>query len=94
MEFTLADITAFILAIFGGGGIGWVLTRLYIQNEAKKAVGPDLTEIKHMMDVIQTDIKSIESNYVQCKYCEMQYSGIHTLFESIDTKLNILLKKE
>lgn len=94
MEFTAAELTAFILAIFGGGGIGWALTRLYIQDEAKKAVHPDLMDIKHSLEMLQTDIKSIEDNYVQCKYCEMQYSGIHTLFESIDAKLNILLKKE
>ena len=94
MNFTVADIVACTLAMFGGSGIGWVLTKLYIRNEARSAVEKDLVEIKHMMDDIRSDIKSIEDNYVQCKYCEMQYSGIHTLFESIDAKLNILLKKE
>lgn len=39
------DVVTFIIALFGGGGVGWIFVQLYIKDVAKKALKDDLDKI-------------------------------------------------
>ncbi len=88
------DIITFIVSLFGGSAIGWLFVKYHIQNEAKAALTEDLHNIHKTLDEHDKRMQSIEHDYVQCRFCDMQYKSVHSLLDSMDSKLNILLEKQ
>lgn len=81
------DVLAFITSLVFGSGLGCLFVKYHIRNEAKAALTEELAS---MRDKITT----IEHEYVQCRFCDMQYNSVHSLLDSMDSKLNILLSQQ
>ena len=88
------DIITFIVSLFGGSAIGWLFVKYHIQNEAKAALAEDIKHIHEALDGHDKRMQAIEHDYVQCRFCDMQYKSVHSLLDSMDSKLNILLEKQ
>lgn len=88
------DICIFLFSFFGGGGLGMLAVKLFIKNEAEKAVKEDLLELKAEDDSLHKRINWVEKEYVTCKYCTMQHSNLTTTLNSMDRKLDILIEKK
>lgn len=98
----IEDLIPFILSFFGGGGFGMLAVKLFIQNEAEKAVSDKLKELKEADNKIKKEVDEkaaalhgrinfVENEYVTCKFCNMQHSNLSTILSSMDRKLDILI---
>lgn len=87
-------IIDFCLALFGGGGLGCLFVKYHIRHEAKAALTEDLTALHEAIEHLDKKVVDIEHDYVQCRFCDMQYKSVHSLLDSMDSKLNILLEKQ
>lgn len=86
MQVNITDIIAFLVSFFGGGGLGYTAVKLFMKSEARAALKDEIQDLK-------TSIKDIESDYVTCKYCNMQHSNLDGMLKSINSKLDILINK-
>lgn len=90
----LQDICIFLFSFFGGSGLGMLAVKLFIKNEARKAVETDISELKSEDEALHKRINWVENEYVTCKYCNMQHSNLATTLNSMDHKLDILIEKK
>ena len=74
------------VALFSGGGAGWVIVKTLIKDEAIKANRPDI-------EVLTKRLEKVEDDYVTCKYCNMMHKNLDDTLKSIDDKLDILINK-
>lgn len=86
MQITEPDVIAFLFSFFGGGGLGYTAVKLFMKSEAKAALKEEIAEIKE-------ELKTIQENYVTCKYCNMQHNNLDGMLKSINSKLDILINK-
>lgn len=93
-QFNFHDVFSFILAFFGGGGLGIVAVKLYIKSEAQEALKGSIEELKAEDEALHSRINHIENTYVACKYCDMQHSNLERTLQSMDGKLDILIGKK
>lgn len=91
------DIFMFLLSFFGGGGLGFLAIKLFMQKEAKEAVKEDLKKIEKSIEEFKKDvsetIKKMTNDYVTCKYCNMQHENLNTLLKCMDDKLDVLIER-
>ena len=83
-----------MLSFFGGGGLGMLAVKLFIKNEAQKALEKDIAELKAEDESLHKRINWVENEYVTCKYCNMQHSNLATTMNCMDHKLDILIEKK
>lgn len=93
-QVTTHDVVVFLLSFFGGGGLGMLAVKLFIKNEAQKALEKDIAELKAEDESLHKRINWVESEYVTCKYCNMQHSNLVTTMNCMDHKLDILIEKK
>ena len=97
MHIELKDIVIFFLSFFGGGGLGLLSVKLFIQQQAKAALKEDLESIiksiSELKKEVNQSIKSISSDYVSNNFCKMQHNNLDKLLENMDHKLDIVLEK-
>lgn len=93
MQISVNDIFNFLLAFFGGGGLGCLTVKLLIRNEAKEALKEDFRKIEKSIEEIKKDIGKMTSEYVTCKYCNMQHENLNVLLKSMDDKLDVLIER-
>lgn len=91
IHLSTSDLIIFLVSFFGGGGLGFVFIKLFIKNEARNAIEPDIKNLKAADDSLHKRINFIENEYVTCKYCDMQHSNLDTLLNSMDRKLDKLI---
>ena len=98
MQVNVTDIISFLVSFFGGGGLGWIAVRLFMQKEAKEAVKEDLkkieTSIKELKKEVSDEVKKMADDYVTCKYCNMRHENLNTLLKSMDDKLDVLIERQ
>lgn len=68
--------------------------KLFIKNEAQKALEKDIAELKTEDESLHKRINWVENEYVTCKYCTMRHSNLATTLNSMDHKLDILIEKK
>ena len=97
MQINANDIINFLLFLFGGGGIGFMAVKLFMQREAKTAVKEDLAKIEMSLKELKKELaettKKISDDYVTCKYCNMQHENLNTLLKCMDDKLDVLIER-
>lgn len=98
MQIEVSEIVKFLLAFFGGSGMGMVFVRLYIREEAKKALKEDLSTIKSSITDLKQEVseavKKMSEEYVTCKFCNLQHENLNTLLKCMDDKLDILIERQ
>lgn len=98
MHIEFNDIMTFLLSFFGGSGLGIISVKLFIREEAKKAVKEDLTtiktSIKELKQEISEAVKRMADEYVTCKFCDLQHENLNTLLKCMDDKLDILIERQ
>ena len=62
------DFYVVLIALFGGSGAGFGVAKILIENEAKKALKPDI-------DSLWGAINKNNDEYVTCKFCNMQHDN-------------------
>lgn len=93
-QMNLQDVCIFLFSFFGGGGLGMLAVKLFIKNEAQKALEKDIAELKAEDESLHKRINWVENEYVTCKYCNMQHSNLATTMNCMDHKLDILIEKK
>lgn len=88
------DTIAFCVALVTGSGLGCLFVKYHIRNEAKAALAEDISAIHEHLETLDKKASDIEHDYVQCRFCDMQYNSVHSLLNSMDSKINILLEKQ
>lgn len=91
---TTTDTLCFLISLIAGGGAGCLFVKYHIHNEARNALQKELQAIHDRIEKTETRAREIADEYVQCRFCDMQYSNVHSLLDSIDAKLNIILEKQ
>lgn len=98
MQIDTNDVINFLVSFFGGGGLGFMAVRLFMQKEAKEAVKEDLkkieTSIKELKKEVSDAVKKMTDDYVTCKYCNMQHENLNTLLKCMDDKLDVLIERQ
>lgn len=90
----LQDIIVFIVALLASSGIGCLFVKYHIQHEARAAMAEDVGALHDKIHELEQRAATIEHDYVQCRFCDMQYKSMRTILESMDSKINILLNKQ
>ena len=85
MNFELHPIILCIISSFLGGGLGATIVRLLMQNEAKKALAPDL-------DLLNKKIDNIEAEYVTCRECIANHNSVNNTLSELNRKLDLILE--
>lgn len=97
MQINASDVINFLVSFFGGGGLGFMAVKLFMQREAKIAVKEDLTKIETSLKELKKElaeaIKKMSDDYVTCKYCNMQHENLNTLLKCMDDKLDVLIER-
>ena len=98
MQINVSDVINFLVPFFGGGGLGFMAVKLFMQREAKIAVKEDLTKIETSLKELKKElaeaIKKMSDEYVTCKYCNMQHENLNTLLKCMDDKLDVLIERQ
>ena len=58
MQIELNDLFTFLFSFFGGGGLGFVAIKLFMQKEAKEAVKGDLRKIEERYLLLHQVVKN------------------------------------
>ena len=85
MNFDLHPIIMCILSSFVGGGLGATIVRLLMQNEAKKALAPDLQKIEKELSLIKDD-------YVTCRECTANHNSVNNTLNEMSRKIDLILE--
>lgn len=85
MNFEVHPIIMCVISSFLGGGVGATVVRLFMQNEAKKALAPDIEAIKNK-------IKSVEDEYVTCRECTANHNSVNNTLAELNRKLDLILQ--
>ncbi len=92
------ELITFLVSLLGGGGIGGAVgfnfVKAYIRSEAREAVSFDVKKLEHEDEALHKRINHVENEYVQCKHCNTQHSGLNMTLGSMDHKLDILIEKK
>lgn len=98
MQINDSDVINFLVSFFGGGGLGFMAVKLFMQREAKLAVKEDLSKIEASLKELKKElaeaIKKMADDYVTCKYCNMQHENLNTLLKCMDDKLDVLIERQ
>ena len=57
MQIELNDLFTFLFSFFGGGGLGFIAIKLFMQKEAKEAVKGDLIKIEESIKDLSIKVK-------------------------------------
>lgn len=93
-QISIHDLIVFFLSFFGGGGLGFLLIKLFIKSEAHNALEQDIETLKKEDKSLHERINTVEREYVTCKFCNMQHTNLSTTLKSMDRKLDILIEKK
>lgn len=98
MQIELNDLFTFLFSFFGGGGLGFVAIKLFMQKEAKEAVKGDLIKIEESIKDLKAEVTEavgkMANDYVTCKFCNMQHENLNTLLKCMDDKLDVLIDRD
>ena len=68
--------------------------KLFIKNEARKALKEDIADLKTEDKYLHERINRAEREHVTCEFCNMQHANLNTTLKSMDRKLDILKEKK
>lgn len=91
---SMQNIVTYVVAILISSGIACLFVKYHIQHEAKAAMAEDVVSLNDKIHELEQRATTIEHDYVQCRFCDMQYKSMRTILESMDQKINILLNKQ
>ena len=97
MQIELNDLFTFLFSFFGGGGLGFVAIKLFMQKEAKEAVKGDLRKIEESIKELKAEVaeavSKMANDYVTCKFYNMQHENLNTLLKCMDDNLDVLIER-
>lgn len=85
MSFELHPILMCIISSVLGGGLGATIVRLLMQDEAKKALAPDLANIEKKLSIIREE-------YVTCRECIANHNAVNNTLAEMSRKIDLILE--